>query len=371
MACCAWLRLGSLIKWIFAHDDHGADLAGQRAIDHLGHRQPGLRRQAHVPGALKAAADFGVVNALIGGVDGGQAAAVGAALDVVLAAQGVEPGARLADVAGHQGQVGEGEGVVGAVGALADAHAPVEGGALRVGVHARRCPDVIGRDATDALGPFRREALQRLDVVVKIFGAGGDEVGVVTLLRDDDVRHGLEDGDVGARLLSQPERREVRQLDLARIDDDEFGIILAHGFLKEEADDGVRLGGVAAGDDEGIQVFHLGDAVAHGAGADGQLQAGHAAGVAEARAVIDVVGAQHGAHPLLEDEVVLVAGLGAGVGGDAVAAAFGHDGRQAFADQRPGPRPSWPHGTRPARRCESAACADGADGWRSPARSAP
>ena len=80
--------------------------------------------------------------------------------------------------------------------------------------------------------------------------------------------------------------------------------------------------------------FHLGDAVAHRAGTDRQLQAGHAAGMAQPGAVIDVVGVHHGAHPLLEDVVVFVGGFGAGIGGDAVAAAFAHDLRQALADQR-------------------------------------
>ena len=58
----------------------------------------------------------------------------------------------------------------------------------------------------------------------------------------------------------------------------------------------MSLGGVAAGHDEALQILHLGDGVAHGAGADGQLQAGHTAGVTQPGAVIDVIGADDGTH---------------------------------------------------------------------------
>ena len=64
-----------------------------------------------------------------------------------------------------------------------------------------------------------------------------------------------------------------------------------------------------------VQVFHLGDAVAHRARADRQLQAGDAAGVAQPGAVIDVVGASSRPDPLLKDVVVFVGGFGAYVGG--------------------------------------------------------
>ena len=63
---------------------------------------------------------------------------------------------------------------------------------------------------------------------------------------------------------------------------------------QEVGDDRVGLGRVAAGDDEGVEVLHLGDGVGHGAAADGQLQAGDGAGGAEAGAVVDVVGGEQG-----------------------------------------------------------------------------
>ena len=75
----------------------------------------------------------------------------------------------------HQRQIGDRQRVIGAVGALADAHAPIKGGSLGIGIHARRLTKVIGRHSTNRLRPFRRTMLQRFDIVLKAFGARFDE----------------------------------------------------------------------------------------------------------------------------------------------------------------------------------------------------
>ena len=55
--------------------------------------------------------------------------------------------------------------------------------------------------------------------------------------------------------------------------------------------------------------------------------------MAEAGAVVDVVGVQQGADELLEDVVVLVGGLGAGIAGDGVAAVVVADAHQFVGHQ--------------------------------------
>ena len=145
--------------------------------------------------------------------------------------------------------------------------------------------------------------------------------------------HCLVNGDVRARFLPQPERGKIGQLNLTRVDDDEFGAVLADGLLEKEADDRVRFGRVAASYDERIQLFHFADAIAHRAAADGQLQGRDAAGVAEARAMVDVVGLQHSAHEFLEDVIVFVSRFGAGIGGDAIATVFAHQAAEAAGDE--------------------------------------
>ena len=62
--------------------------------------------------------------------------------------------------------------------------------------------------------------LQRLDIVVEAFGARLDEFGIKEILADDDIGHGLKNSYIGAGLLPQPERGEIGQLNLSRIDDD-------------------------------------------------------------------------------------------------------------------------------------------------------
>ena len=145
--------------------------------------------------------------------------------------------------------------------------------------------------------------------------------------------HCLVNGDVRARFLPQPERGKIGQLNLTRVDDDEFGAVLADGLLEKEADDRVRFGRVAASYDERIQLFHFADAIAHRAAADGQLQGRDAAGVAEARAMVDVVGLQHSAHEFLEDVIVFVGRFGAGIGGDTIATVFAHQAAEAAGDE--------------------------------------
>ena len=92
-----------------------------------------------------------------------------------------------------------------------------------------------------------------------------------------------------------------------------FAPCFSHGFFHLQRDDGVILGGVGAGDDEDIVLDHLGGGVAHRRGAQRLLQRHHRSGVAQARAVIDVVGAEQRAEHLLQQVVVFVGGLGAAV----------------------------------------------------------
>ena len=128
---------------------------------------------------------------------------------------------------------------------------------------------------------------------------------------DDHVRQRVEERRVGAGLVPQPELGEAGHLGPPRVDHDQPRAVLAHRLLQEGRDDRVRLGRVGADDHEAFQLRHLGDGVAHGAGAEGELQPGDAARVAQPGAVIDVVGADDRAQVLLEQVVVLVGGLGA------------------------------------------------------------
>ena len=92
---------------ILAHHVHGPDAAVEAALDHLGDHEPLLSWRPHPPGSLEAIeARRGVIG--VARQVGGNAARVAAALDIVLTAQGINPGCRLTDVAGKHCQVGGG-----------------------------------------------------------------------------------------------------------------------------------------------------------------------------------------------------------------------------------------------------------------------
>ena len=84
---------------------------------------------------------------------------VAAALDVVLAAQRVEPAAVAADVAGQQREVDQRENVVDRVVVLGDAERPADLRAVGPGVGVRDVLDDVRRDAGELLAALERVRL--------------------------------------------------------------------------------------------------------------------------------------------------------------------------------------------------------------------
>jgi hypothetical protein len=115
-----------------------------------------------------------------------------------------------------------------------------------------------------------------------------------------------------------------------------WAYILAHGAFEEIADDGVSLGGVGPGHDQDVQVLHLGDRVAHNTRSNRQLQPGHAAGVAQTGAVVNIVGDQHRPDHLLQQIIFFIGGFSAGKCSDAVAPVAKHNLGQLTANQLKG-----------------------------------
>lgn len=71
--------------------------------------------------------------------------------------------------------------------------------------------------------------------------------------------------------------------------DDDLRAVVHRCVFHLERDDRMRLRSVRAGDDRDIILVNLVRGVAHRAGTERELQCDDAAGVAEARAVIDIV----------------------------------------------------------------------------------
>ena len=103
---------------------------------------------------------------------------VAAALDVVLAAQRVEPRAEAADVAAEQREVDQREDVVDGVVVLGDAERPADHGAVGAREGVRRLADHLGGNAGQALALLERERLDRRGVRVEALGGVVDEGAV-------------------------------------------------------------------------------------------------------------------------------------------------------------------------------------------------
>ena len=110
---------------------------------------------------------------------------------------------------------------------------------------------------------------------------------------DDDVQHRVQQRDVGGRVELQVMRRVARDLRLARIEQNQF-LAVADRVFHEGRRDRVIGGRVGTDDHEHLGMLDVLDLVRHRARADALEQRGDAGGVAQAGAVIDVVGAEAG-----------------------------------------------------------------------------
>src|SRR3989304_2414305 len=134
---------------------------------------------------------------------------------------------------------------------------------------------------------------------------------VVQALPDDDVGHGVEQRDVRADVEPQVPLRQTRQLDVARVGDDEARAV-SHRLLDAQRDDGMRLSRVGADDHYQRRPLQLRDRVAHRPPSYHDRQTGDRGSVSGTSAVIDVVGADNRAGELLEQVVRLADGAGGG-----------------------------------------------------------
>ena len=241
---------------ILAHDVHAFDAALEGGVHDLHHREARVRGQLLPPGFFEFLADGWVLNGLVIGVDHGDQAGIAGALHVVLAAQGMQPGACFAHVPRHQGQGDEAAGIVGAVGMLGDAHAPVDDGVLRraegLGDQANRF-GVHAADLCDAFGRVVRHA--RFEGF-KIFRVLGHIVFVHQTLGQDGVHHGVVESDVSARFDAAVEIRLFGHLPPARVDHDDL-CTRALGLLEEGGGHRVIRRGIGARDEQHLGVERI------------------------------------------------------------------------------------------------------------------
>ena len=168
----------------------------------------------------------------------------------------MQSGAGAADLAGAQRQGDQTAGIVGAVNMLRNAHAPKDDGGFGSGVKARHLFDGFGGNAADIRHFLGREAGGSGLQVFEAFGVGLHVLIVTQVFGDDGVQHGVQQGNVGARLELQNVTGVGGQpLGLpARVHDDELGAALGRAF---QVGGGNRMifGRAGADDDDAVGVL--------------------------------------------------------------------------------------------------------------------
>ena len=143
------VRVGIGHGRIFAHDIHALDLAAMHRVHDLDHGQAEVGVQRGAPGVFEPLAHIGVADRLIIGIEDRDQPRVGRALDVVLSAQRVQPGAGPADLAGDQRQRDQAARIVGAVDVLRNPHAPENYRRFRPREGSRHVAQGFGIDAAN------------------------------------------------------------------------------------------------------------------------------------------------------------------------------------------------------------------------------
>ncbi len=309
---------------VFAHDVHAAHLVRvalgrQRLVHDFNDGVTGFFVEFRVPEVLEPLVRGRVVHPLVVGKHHGDQAGVAGALHVVLAAQRVQAGAGLADLPGHGGQGDQATRVVGAVDMLADAHAPQNHGSF----------GLRKRTGNLAQGPGRNPANRRhglgavsLDVFPERFviaGAPVDEVLVHQALLDHRMDQCIEHGHVGVGLELQRAPGVPADIGDARIGQHDPGALL-RGIFHPGGGHGMVGRGIGADHKYQVGMRNVVDLVAHRRRAHALQQGRHAGGMAQPRAVVHVVGAEAGAHQLLEQVSLFVAALGRAKTGQRLAA---------------------------------------------------
>jgi len=221
---------------------------------------------AERPGRLPRLLELGdhrrVAHLLVVRVHVGERPDVARSLHVVLAAQGVQPGAGLAEVAQEHLQVRQRGDVVRPADVLGDAERVVDGGRPCFAEHPGNAPDQVSGNAGDLAGALNGVALDRLPDGLEALGVLLDERLVGPALLDDLVHQPVDQGDVGAHPMLDVDVRPAAQVDGARIAHDQRRALLL-GPLHEVGDDRVRLGGVGADDEHHLCLLDLLDRVGH------------------------------------------------------------------------------------------------------------
>jgi hypothetical protein len=154
--------------------------------------------------------------------------------------------------------------------------------------------DVGGGDVGDALGVLEGEGREGLFVGVEVVDPLVDEVLLGEVVVEEVLGDGVDPDGIGGGVGADEEVGALGHLVLAEVGDDEALAAKLVRALDAGGEDGVALGGVGTDDEDEAGFFDVGDGAGVAAILDGARKAHGGGGLAVARAVVDVVGADDG-----------------------------------------------------------------------------
>ena len=163
-----------------------------------------------------------------------------------------------------------------------------------------------------------------------------DEFGLVPALVEDVLGHGIQPHGVGRGLGADEEIGAARHLVLAKVGDDEALAAMFVGALDARGQHRMAFRGVRTDDDDQVGIFNVGDGTGVAAVADGALQSHGGRGLAVARAVVDVVGADDRARQLLHQVALFVGAFRRGDEGQRIGSMTFLDFGEGLGDQGQG-----------------------------------
>ena len=247
-------------------------------------------------------------SALVQPVIGRQAitrhAHIGRALHVVMTAKDVGTATRFTDIAQHQLQDRRRACLGRPDRRLRQTHAPDQRAGAVFCQHPGHAGRLFGGNARDTLDLFQRPFLNFVTDLIHAPDTGVDVVFIFPASGENLAHKTQHKADIGAGADADIFVGVGRGAGKARIDDDHFAaIFLACQHMQHRHR--VRLGGVAADDQDGFGVADVIECIRHRAVAIGVRHPGHGGRMANARLVIDVVGAPKGSE-LAENIALLV-----------------------------------------------------------------
>ena len=192
---------------------------------------------------------------------------------------------------------------------LAHPHAPQDHRGPRMGKSVGHFAQGGHIDATNRRHALGGEGLHMQSQGFKVAGALAHKGLIRPTLGDDDVQQSVEQSHIGVGLERQMAPGVAGQVGAARVHQHQ-----ARAPLHRVFDPGGRHrvvgAGVGTNHHDQLGLGHIAHRVAHRARAHPFEQCGHAGGVAQAGAVVDVVAAKTGAHQFLKQISFFIAALG-------------------------------------------------------------